>query len=219
MYSLYLDGVLMPIAPEKIQRNIKNQNKTINLLNDGEINILKSPGLTDFSFDLVLPQQKYPFARYVDGFKTADYFLEKLNQLKTEKKSFRFLINRIMDNGFTFFSNDLMVSIEDYSIIDDVQHGFDIVVNLKLKQYKTYGLQTFAVTEKTENTTVATVQKQREKPTVPTQKTYVTKDGDDLWSIAQRFYEDGSKYTVIWNKNKSKITNPRIIPVGLKLVL
>ena len=33
----------MPIAPKKLEVKIKNQNKTINLIDNGEINIIKTP--------------------------------------------------------------------------------------------------------------------------------------------------------------------------------
>lgn len=61
-YKMYLDGVLMPITPGKVKVKINNQNKTLTLINGQEINILKKPGLTDISFDLVLPQVSYPFS-------------------------------------------------------------------------------------------------------------------------------------------------------------
>ena len=49
MYHIYLDDVLLPIAPSKIETKIKNQNKTVNLINEGEVNILKTAGLTEIS--------------------------------------------------------------------------------------------------------------------------------------------------------------------------
>ena len=49
-YEVYLGKVLCPIAPSKIQTKIKNQNKTMNLINDGEVSILKAAGLTEISF-------------------------------------------------------------------------------------------------------------------------------------------------------------------------
>ncbi|MHB8064468.1 MAG: LysM peptidoglycan-binding domain-containing protein, partial [Ruminiclostridium sp.] len=64
-YTVYLNEVAMPVTPSKIEMKIKNQNKTINLIDGSEINILKAPGLTEFSFELMLPQAKgYPFAIY-----------------------------------------------------------------------------------------------------------------------------------------------------------
>ena len=41
--------------------SIKNQNKTVILLNDSEINILKNAGLTDFQFRFMVPHTTYPF--------------------------------------------------------------------------------------------------------------------------------------------------------------
>lgn len=43
MYIFYLGEIQLPIAPSKMEMKIKNQNKTVNLINDGEINLLKSP--------------------------------------------------------------------------------------------------------------------------------------------------------------------------------
>ena len=60
-YYFYLDK-LLPIAPSKLQLEINNQNKTLTLINDGEINILKKAKLTDVDFDCLIPQVKYPFA-------------------------------------------------------------------------------------------------------------------------------------------------------------
>ena len=46
-YDVYLKNCLLPVTPEKIQIKINNQNKTVSLINEGEINILKKAGLTD----------------------------------------------------------------------------------------------------------------------------------------------------------------------------
>ena len=61
-YKLYLDGVLFPVAPSKVTVKINNQNETVTLINEGEANILKSAGLSDVEFDLLLPNAEYPFA-------------------------------------------------------------------------------------------------------------------------------------------------------------
>lgn len=43
MYDVYLDKILLPVTPSNIDMKIKNANKTINLINDGEVNIIKTP--------------------------------------------------------------------------------------------------------------------------------------------------------------------------------
>ena len=46
-YYFYLDKVLLPIAPSKLQLKVNNQNKTLTLINNGEINILKKAKLME----------------------------------------------------------------------------------------------------------------------------------------------------------------------------
>ena len=59
-YDFYLGRVLLPVPPEKLQIKINGSNKTITLMNDGEINILKNAGLTDIEFEVDIPQVRYP---------------------------------------------------------------------------------------------------------------------------------------------------------------
>ena len=40
-YDMYFDKCLFPVTPEKISIKINGNNKTVNLINEGEINILK----------------------------------------------------------------------------------------------------------------------------------------------------------------------------------
>ena len=58
-YSIFLNGVQYPVVPESIELSVNNQNETINLINDDEVNVLKKAGLTDISFELLLPQVYY----------------------------------------------------------------------------------------------------------------------------------------------------------------
>lgn len=95
-YFMYIDDVLFPITPGKITYKIGNKNKTITLINEGEVNLLKTPGLTDIQIDeLLIPVQKYPFAMYEDDeFKGVEYFLNKLEGWKNSTKSVSFKLTR-----------------------------------------------------------------------------------------------------------------------------
>lgn len=142
MYDVYLGTMLCPIAPEKVQLKINNKNKNLTLINEGEVNILKKSGLTEISFDLLLPNVKYPFAVYKSGFKTANHFLEILEHLKTNHNPFKFKVIRKFPNGKMLFNTNMKVSMESYSVSDDAKEGFDVVVNIKLKQYRDFGTKT-----------------------------------------------------------------------------
>lgn len=48
----------------------------------------------------------------------------------------------------------------------------------------------------------------------PSVRTYTVVRGDTLWGIATRYYGNGSKYPVIFNANRDKISNPNLIYPG-----
>ena len=79
-YTMYLNGVQMPVTPSKLTVKIKGQNKTLNLVNDGEINFLRSPGLTEITVEVLLPMlQAYHFASYPSGYQPPDYYRGSLS--------------------------------------------------------------------------------------------------------------------------------------------
>lgn len=220
-YYFYIGKMLCPVAPSKLQLNIENKNKTVTLMNDGEINILKQAGLTEISFDLLFPNVKYPFAIYKSGFVRADYFLNQLEKLKTSGKPFQFIVTRTMPNGKMLFDTNMKVSLESYDIKEDTAQGFDVLVSVKLKQYKEYGTKTCRITF-ADSKPKASVQKKRaaaKSPAPSKNKSYTVKKGDCLWNIAKKFYGNGAKYTKIYNANKNKIKNPNLIYPGQVLTI
>ena len=211
-YTMYLGGVLMPITPSKVKVKINNQNDTLTLINGEEINILKEPGLTDVSFDLLLPQVSYPFTN--GGAQSADYYLSLFERLKTSKQPFQFILNRSMPSGRRLFYTNLTVGMEDYQITDDAEEGFDITVTVSLKQYRHYGTKAVTIQPAptpAETPTATVEQPQRETSQAPQQATYTVKSGDCLWNIAKKYLGDGSRYNEIYELNKDKITNPNLI--------
>ena len=120
-YKMYLGGVLMPITPSKVTLKVNNQNKTMTLINGEEINILKEPGLSDVSFELLLPQVSYPFTN--GGAQSASYYLSLFERLKTSKEPFQWILNRQKPNGGMFHFSNLTVGMENYEITDDAGAG------------------------------------------------------------------------------------------------
>lgn len=221
-YVMYLDGVALPVTPSKLEMKIKNQNKTINLINEGEINILKDAGLTEITFEAAIPHVKYPYAIYPSEFKTADFYLNKFEQLKTSKKPFQFICSRVSPSKKLLFDTNIKVSLEDYTIKEDASFGQELKVTIKLKQYKEYGTKLVNIKtqqQATAQVASATVQKPRPAETAPKIKTYTVKQGDTLWAIAKKYLGNGNRYTEIYNLNKNKISNPNLIHPGQVLTL
>ena len=215
-YYFYLGNVLLPIPPSKLELKISNNNKTYDLINYSQINVLKNTGLSSLEFEVVLPNTKYPFAMYKNNFQNAKYYLGVLENLKVIRSAFQFIVVRKFPNGKDIFNTNIKVALEEYTITDTTEEGFDTKVKIKLKQYKEYSTKKVQVTIKqyrppavtrtvtTNNTAVAK----------PSGQNYTVKRGDCLWNIAKRFYGNGAKYTTIYNANRSKIRNPNLIYPG-----
>ncbi|MFL8634784.1 peptidoglycan-binding protein, partial [Clostridioides difficile] len=150
-YDFYLDGVQLPITPGKLEIKTTNKNKTVDLINDGEVNILKTPGLSEISFEAEFTHNKLPFCR--GQFRDVQFFLSKLELLKTDCKPFQFIVSRELGNKVLFNTN-MKVSLEEYNIVEDAENGSDTKVAIKLKQYRDYSTKKLVpATPKTTNET------------------------------------------------------------------
>lgn len=218
-YQIYLAGVLFPVAPAKLKMKINGQNKTMNLINGQEINVLNPAGLTEMDFDLLLPSVEYPFADYEDGFETPEYFLEELEQIMISRRPVRFMLIRESPSGDSFFDTNMSVSLEDYSISEDAKDGTDITVSISLKQYVHYGVQKIIIKEPeaTSETAEVEVETDRETSGAPEVKTYTVQSNDTLWNIAKKCLGNGGRWPEIHELNRDKISNPNQITPGMVL--
>ncbi|MGN7478945.1 LysM peptidoglycan-binding domain-containing protein [Solibacillus silvestris] len=222
MYNFFIGDVQMPIAPSAMSMKINNKNETITLINEGEVNLLKKAGLTDIEFEVEFPNVKYPYAVYPSGFQPASFYLEHLEKLKVAQEPFQFIVNRLKPDGSLLFDTNMTVSLEDYTVDEDAENGFDIKSTVSLKQFQPFGtkkLNIKSTSSSASNAASATKSKQKvtvekSRPTTgkKTPKTYTVKAGDTLWAIAKKELGNGDKYTELAKLNN--ISNPNTIKVG-----
>jgi hypothetical protein len=221
-YDVYLGQTRFPVTPSKLEMKIKGENKTATLINDGEINFLKLPGLTEISVDFLLPMYGYAWAEYTDGFQAPDHYLSILEKLKTEgikdpaKGTTQFIVSRMSPAGDFLFDTDIKVTVEDYSIKESADEGQDFTVSVKLKQWKDYGTKTVKVDMPTPAHPVIKVQTTRETSSAP-KATRVTVNTDDetLQSVAEEQLGDSSRESL--SKIKLVPDNKPFIPGTSKL--
>lgn len=208
-YMVFMNSVMLPVTPGKIEMKYKSNNKTVNLIDDGDINIPKTKGLVEISFEALLPRRKYPFSSPIHL--DPQVYLTGLEALKTLKKPFQFIVVRTLPKSWPLFPTNIKCVLEDYTVIEDSKNGLDVVVKIQLKQYKGYGLKEVKITETSNGNPTASVEPPRSAETAPANSTHTVQKGESLWNISKKELGDGSRWKEIYNLNKDKITNPDLI--------
>ena len=217
-YVMFLRNTQMPITPGKLQLKIKGKNKTLTLVNDGEINFLKLPGLTEITVPLILPMlQGYGG----QAAQSPDQYLALFEDIMVGLEPVRFILTRTSPDGRRLYDTNINVSLESYSIDEDATNGLDVAVSLTLKQYRDFSTKTVQIipSETPAAPSTAVVETQRETAAAPKTQTYTVVSGDTLWGIARKYYGNGAEYPKIHEANRGVISNPNLIHVGQVLTI
>ena len=209
---MYINKVRFPVAPGKLALKVNSQNKTISLINEGEVNLVKTPGLTDITIDeLLLPSfQKYPFANYRrNEFLSASYYLRQLKGWKLKEKPVQFKITRATPDGRKIlWDTTFDVTVEDYEIIEDAEkYGMDVAVKLSMKEYRYWGVKKLVKgkVSKSSSKKKTAAKKGKARKSKEPAKAYTVKKGDTLMKIAKKQLNEASLWKSIYALNKKVI--------------
>lgn len=153
-YFVFLGLMPLPVSPEKIEMIVGNLNKTVTLVDQGEVNIVRGMPLKEIKFDMLIPSFKYPFVNYSFGTFSTAAILANLDRMKKEAKPVSFIITRCRKNKPAWWTA-LKVTLEDYEIVEDANNGTDVIVSITLKQYKTYSTKKATVTKNSDGSVTA----------------------------------------------------------------
>lgn len=219
MYRLYLkqEGkqILLPVTPSEIRMKTGNRNKVVYLLNFGEMNLAKKPGLQEIDFTVLLPGRKYPFVQMEDGFHEPEYYLNYLKEYKAAAKAVQLILFRRLADGTQVFCGNMDVLLEEYTVTEKGGEQGDFWVEMHWKEWKAAKSIRYSV--KKEESGTALVEQGQERQAKTPAKVYTVKKGDNLWNIAKTQLGNGAKYKEIAQKNG--ISNPNRIYPGQVLKL
>lgn len=205
------EGFELPILPREFGPSIRGDGAGHDVYKLGKINIIKDRELAEYTIESFFPAQRYPFV-------TAQYLLEPrayvdyIMRWWESKRPIR--LTAVLPS----IEINTPASIEQFEWKEVAGSPGDISFSLRLKEYRFYAARQVQVAQVAG---VATVQKsQAKRPDERVQpKTYTLKPGDTLWTVAQRYLGNGSRWREIAKLNGIKDSQVRSLPVGLTLKL
>lgn len=196
------DKFHFPVNPEEISINREKQYETFQILSLGEIDMAQQEKIKEISFSSFFPKvEDERYCRY-SGIPDPQAALQRMITLLNAKKPVQLLITETAVNVLVFVSS-----------VNTVFRGGepgDISFDISFRTWREMKVKTVGSAGSSSTRT--------DTKTVP--KVYVVKAGDTLSAIAKRELGSSSKWSVIYDKNKTLIgKDPNRIVVGQKLVM
>lgn len=213
VYAVYLAeengvGFRLPVNPETIEIQQDSDHQTETVIKVGEVVLPRLPKLKRIKFSSFWPRTWYPFLSSPDFF-PPEWYIEKIQAWRDDKKVLQFIIDGPM-------RQNISVLIERFTVTEDAGYEGEPKYELSLIEYRHIAPKKVQI--KTQTTKTAS-QSPAKRPAPPKPKTYTLKPGDSLWTVAQKIYGDGRKYTMIQKANSIKDADLRRLPVGKVLVI
>ncbi len=193
--------ITLPIPPESFNTDVSGSNDIVDIINVGEVNILKDIALRDFSFKILLPKDNVLTSLRDTEFKEPVFYLNKFRKFIEDKKPVRFFITRLLPCGKEIFKGNLLVTLEDYSVEENAGEEGDFWVELNLKEYREIKKVVTNMTGEKDENGNAVVHQEIQRTTKEPEKTYTSVLGDTLWKIAKLQLNDGERYMEIARLN------------------
>ena len=182
--------MLFPIMPSSFNLEGSSTIHTSTVVKLGEVSVYGGNNLRRISIDSFFPSRKYHFVKTPSLQEPYDY-VNQIRDWMNKGQDVRFIITETDINMLCF--------IESFEY-GEQDASRDVYFSISLVECKVPKLL-YGNSNPTTNTP---------RPETPQdsqtsqQKTHQVKKGDCLWSIAQRYYGDGSLYPKIKEANKSK---------------
>ena len=189
----------LSVNPPELTVTQDNKDKTIDLLNVGEINVPGMRGLIKISLSTFLPDSDSPF--YTGN--TPEKVIQAVKKAKNGKKTIRIIIS----------GSDVNTLFTVSSMSETYKEGqADVYISWSFVEMRDLNTgQVASFVKRYTDTGLCTRSTKRSIPKVVT-----VQAGDTLWNIARRYYDDGSRWKDIAAANDMYQDNP--VP-GMRLII
>lgn len=189
----------LPVNPSELTVTQDNKDKTIDLLNVGEINVPGKRGLIKIAISTFLPDSNSPF--YTGN--APEKIIQAVKKSKNGQKSLRIIISG-SDVNTLFTVSSMSETYKEGQ--GDIYIAWSFV---ELRDLNTGQIASFV--RRYTDTGLCTRNTKRIVP-----KVVIVQNGDSLWNLARRYYDDGSRWKDIAAANNMYQDDP--VP-GMRLVI
>lgn len=218
MLELYLkendSNVLrFPVTPSEVICETSANISTESVNDLGNVSLFSGVELKSIPIDSFFPNKDYSFCTYNNIEKPYE-LVRKLETWQNNGTKLRYIVS----DGYT----NIPVMINSFTYQEQDGTG-DVYFSLSLIEYKEIKLNKTSSSDNSNSNNNATNRPTENAPKPSGEnKTHKVVKGDSLWSIAQKYYGDGSKYPKIKEANKSKypsLSKNNIIYTNMELVI
>lgn len=216
------EGFQLPVNPGSIEISDGSKGQSYDVVELGEINVIKNPKLTTYRFSSIFPGQAYPFVVEPILGSEIVYDLHALTNVKTNR--YVHYLTKWMASRrpirFTFtggtFDLNVAASIESFDWQEIAGSSGDIEYSLSLRKYIFYAARRITADPNSNQLITASAPRpdDRQAP-----KTYTMRAGDTLWKVAKTQLGDGARWREIQKLNGITDAQVRTLPVGKVLNL
>lgn len=138
--------IQLPVNPEKVSVEFAGNNTSKEIINLGEITLIKDRKLSTISFESFFPQHEwFPAIRTRGQFKTPDFYKKFFQTIMEDKKPCRLIITGIGINT--------QCSVESFEYYHQGGDHEDAYYSLEFKEYKEYHITEIAIDSSLGSTT------------------------------------------------------------------
>lgn len=212
-YNNQEEGFQLPVNPPEISLSDGGKGKTYEIAKLGEINVIKSPKLTEYSFEGIFPAEEYPFV--IGKPDPPKHYVDMILKWMNTKRPIRFVFS-----GKTFDINEA-VSIEQFMWKEVAGTPGDIEYSIAFRKYVFYAARHVTIASIAGDDQTQVLQKEpAERPNdkLPP-STYTIVAGDSLSKVAKSQLGDESRWKEIQQLNGITDAEIKKLPIGKVLKL
>ncbi len=191
-----------PVHPESYTVTNSSKNTSVDIIGLGEIIIKQDRPALTIEFESFFPAKHFPGVQ-VDKLLLPRNYREKIDKYKDSGKPVQFMIT-----GTTI---SMYCKIENVTWREEGGDVGTIHYSIMLKEDRSVSVRQIHI----EDGKASVPAKTPARPdNTENERTYTVKKGDCLWNISKRFLGKGNRYMEIYELNRDRIKNPRLIRAG-----